>query len=171
MSEQDPQVPPQVPPQETPAAGTTGAPPPVQPAYAPSGPSGPRASFGRRFVAYLIDYVIFLVVYFVFFAIADQALASIVAIAFGLGYFTYFEGGPKGQTPGKMALGIRVVDFNTGGAIGYGRGAIRYLGRIVSGIVCLLGYLWMLWDKEKQTWHDKIATTVVVPVEAYPTSS
>jgi uncharacterized RDD family membrane protein YckC len=29
--------------------------------------------------------------------------------------------------------------------------------------VFLLGYLWMLWDSEKQTWHDKAANAVVVP--------
>ncbi len=38
----------------------------------------------------------------------------------------------------------------------------------MSAIVLLLGYLWMLWDKENQTWHDKMATSVVVPVSAYP---
>ena len=27
---------------------------------------------------------------------------------------------------------------------------------IVSAVVLLLGYLWMLWDPEKQTWHDKV---------------
>ena len=45
---------------------------------------------------------------------------------------------------------------------------MRYFGRWVSAIPCLLGYFWMLWDKEKQTWHDKFATDVVVPVDAYP---
>ena len=35
-------------------------------------------------------------------------------------------------------------------------------------IVTDLGYLWMLWDREKQCWQDKIATTVVVPVQYYP---
>jgi uncharacterized RDD family membrane protein YckC len=55
-----------------------------------------------------------------------------------------------------------------GGPIGYGRGLLRYVGKITSSIPCLLGFLWMLWDREKQTWHDKIATTVVVPVDAYP---
>ncbi|MFM8387932.1 MAG: RDD family protein, partial [Actinomycetota bacterium] len=25
----------------------------------------------------------------------------------------------------------------------------------------LLGYLWMLWDSEKQTWHDKMVSSVV----------
>jgi uncharacterized RDD family membrane protein YckC len=28
----------------------------------------------------------------------------------------------------------------------------------------VLGYLWMLWDKEKQTWHDKIIGSIVVRV-------
>jgi len=38
----------------------------------------------------------------------------------------------------------------------------------VSWVVFLLGYLWMLWDSEKQCWHDKFAGDVVVPVSAYP---
>ena len=167
MSEQDPQVPaPEPPATGTPAPGTP--PPGAQPGWAPQGPSGPRASFGRRLVAYLIDYVIFIVVYFVVYALGGDVLATVVGLAFGLAYFTYLEGGASGQTLGKKALGIRVVDFNTGGPIGYGRGAIRYVGRLLSGIVCLLGYLWMLWDKEKQTWHDKFATSVVVPEQYYP---
>ena len=69
-----------------------------------------------------------------------------------------------------MALGIRVIDFRGGGPIGYPRALIRWVGRIVSTVVILLGYFWMLWDKEKQTWHDKFATSVVVPTSAYPVS-
>ena len=33
---------------------------------------------------------------------------------------------------------------------------------IVSGAVILIGYLWAFWDKNKQTWHDKVVTSVVV---------
>lgn len=44
---------------------------------------------------------------------------------------------------------------------------LRYIGRIVSWLVILLGYLSMLWDGEKQCWHDKFAGDVVVPVSAY----
>jgi uncharacterized RDD family membrane protein YckC len=68
------------------------------------------------------------------------------------------------------ALGIRVYDFtgqSTNG-IGYGRGFIRWVGLYVSAVACFLGYLWMLWDKEKQCWQDKFASTVVVPVDQYP---
>ena len=93
-----------------------------------------------------------------------------VGIAYNGAYLTYFEGSPSGQTVGKKAMGIRVIDFRTGGSIGHGRAFIRWIGRYVSAIPCLLGYFWMLWDKEKQTWHDKLATTVVVPVSDYPVS-
>ena len=91
-----------------------------------------------------------------------------LGIIIGAAYFVYFEGGPTGQTFGKKAMGIRVIDFKTGGPIGYGRAFIRYIGRIVSEIPIFLGYFWMLWDKEKQCWHDKFASDVVVPVADYP---
>ena len=138
-------------------------------AYGGDGPSGPRAGFGRRLVAYLIDSVLIAIVYLIGFVISD-ALGYVLSIVGGLAYLTYFEGSASGQTIGKKALGIRVIDFQTGGSIGYGRAFIRWLGRIISGIPCALGYLWMLWDKEKQTWHDKLATSVVVPESAYPVS-
>ena len=47
-------------------------------------------------------------------------------------------------------------------ASGCGRGVGRFFARILSTIVCYLGYLWMLWDPQKQTWHDKMARTKVV---------
>jgi uncharacterized RDD family membrane protein YckC len=133
--------------------------------------SGPRASFGVRLVAALIDGVILGVVGLVIRLILGSALGSIVQFVLGLAYIIYLEGSPSGQTIGKKAMNIRVVDFNGGGPIGPGRAALRYLGRIASTIPCLLGYFWMLWDSEKQTWHDKIATTVVVPTSAYPVAA
>jgi uncharacterized RDD family membrane protein YckC len=174
MSEQDPQVPAHVPAQEPPAPGTP--PPPAQPAWTPQGPSGPRASFGRRLVAYLLDTLIVIAGVVIISLISEPlpdalgALLVVIAILLSVAYYPFFEGRPRGQTPGKMALGIRVIDFTTGGPIGYGRAVIRYLGRIVSAIPCYLGYLWMLWDKEKQTWYDKMSTSVVVPVQYYPVS-
>jgi uncharacterized RDD family membrane protein YckC len=138
--------------------------------FSPSadGPSGPRASFGRRLVAALVDGVILAIPYLILWAIVGQELAYALSLIVDIAYFTYLEGGPTGQTVGKRALDIRVIDFATGGSIGYGRGFIRWLGRLLSAVACLIGYLWMLWDKEKQTWHDKLANAVVVPTSAYP---
>ena len=135
-----------------------------------TGPSGPRASFGRRLVAAIVDGIILAIPYFILWAILGQELAYALSLLVDIAYFTYLEGGPTGQTFGKKALDIRVIDFATGGPIGYGRGFIRWLGRLLSAVACLIGYLWMLWDKEKQTWHDKLANAVVVPTSAYPVS-
>lgn len=147
----------------------TTAPVTEPPAPTTSGPSGPRASFWRRLGAYLIDSVLLFIPYVIFFMI-EPGLGYALGLALAVAYFTYFEGGQSGQTLGKRWLSIRVIDFRTGGPIGYGRGVIRYLGKIVSSIPIALGFLWMIWDREKQTWHDKIATTVVVPTSAYPVS-
>jgi uncharacterized RDD family membrane protein YckC len=134
------------------------------------GPSGPRASFGRRFVAALIDGILLGILSGVISAI-NRNLGSAIGTLLSLAYFTYLEGSPSGQTVGKKAMGIRVIDFSGGGSIGHGRAFVRWIGRFVSAIVCLLGYFWMLWDKEKQTWHDKFANAVVVPESAYPVDS
>jgi uncharacterized RDD family membrane protein YckC len=144
-----------------------------EPSYQPtggSGPSGPRAGFWQRFGASFIDGIILGVIYVVFYVILGPNPAYGLYLVLSAAYFTYLEGGPNGQTFGKKALGIRVIDLSGGGPIGYGRGFIRWIGRIVSYIPLFLGYFWMLWDKEKQTWHDKFAGSVVVPESAYPIS-
>jgi len=141
---------------------------PQPPASFGDGPSGPRAGFGRRLVALLVDGIVLWVVDGILWALTNQNLASGVATLFSLAYYTYFEGSASGQTVGKRALGIRVIDFRSGGSIGHGRAFIRWISRILSAIPCLLGYFWMLWDREKQTWHDKLSTSVVVPTSAYP---
>ena len=131
-------------------------------------PVGPRAGFWRRFVALLLDGLLLGIVNGILVAMLSDSAAQGLSLLIGLTYFTLLEGGASGQTLGKKALSIRVIDRGSGGSIGYGRAIVRYIGRIVSTIPLLLGYLWMLWDKEKQTWHDKFANSIVVPTSAYP---
>ena len=130
--------------------------------------SGPRANFGQRLVAAIIDGIIVGVVGTVVGLIVRNGLGGLLSLALGVAYYGWLEGSPSGQTIGKRMLGIRVYDLRQGGPIGTGRAIGRYFARIVSAIPCLLGYFWMLWDKEKQTWHDKLVGSVVVPVTAYP---
>ncbi len=78
-------------------------------------------------------------------------------------YFVLLTG-LKGQTLGKMAAGISVVN-QEGLVPGVGRAALREtVGKFVSTIALLLGFLWVVWDPEKQGWHDKMAGTHVVTV-------
>ena len=133
-----------------------------------SGPSGPRAGFWQRFGAAFLDGLVLLIPSIILLVIFKQgALYQLLSTLVSLAYFTYFEGGATGQTLGKKALGIRVYDFREGGPIGYGRGLLRQFGKWLSAIPLGLGYFWMLWDKEKQCWQDKIAGSVVVPADAY----
>jgi uncharacterized RDD family membrane protein YckC len=72
--------------------------------------------------------------------------------------------GRTGQTWGRKIVGVKVVGKDSRQPLGSGKAFLRVL---VAGIVsgnCVLGYLWMLWDKDKQTWHDKIVGSVVLKV-------
>ena len=128
----------------------------------------PKASFGQRLGAALLDTLIFVVLRFILEMFLERQLAELVGLVPNLVYFIALEGSETGQTLGKKVLGIRVVDLSGAGRIGYGRATVRYFGRFVSAIPLALGYFWMLWDDQKQTWHDKFATSIVVPESAYP---
>ena len=131
------------------------------------GASGPRAGFWQRFGAAFLDGLLLGVIELLLRGVL-KSVGAVIALLVSIAYYSYLEGGASGQTLGKRALGIRVISIEDGGPIGYGRGFIRWIGRIVSAIPIFLGYFWMLWDKESQCWHDKFASDVVVPVSAYP---
>lgn len=131
-------------------------------------PPGARAGFGTRLVAVIIDGLLLAIVNGVLRAALGQTVSVSLGLALSLAYFTYFEGSPSGQTVGKKAMEIRVLDRQTGAPIGYGRAVGRWFGRILSSFPLFLGYLWMLWDRERQTWHDKLVGSVVVPTSAAP---
>jgi uncharacterized RDD family membrane protein YckC len=120
-----------------------------------------RAGFWIRFGAALIDGILLGIVS-VPLQLGLHGAGYALSLILGIAYYTYFEGGEKGQTIGKSACSIRVRSVD-GGSIGYTRAFLRYIGRIISSIPLFLGYFWMLWDDNKQTWHDKIANSVVVP--------
>ncbi len=130
--------------------------------------SGPRAGFWRRFGALIIDGILLGIISLILQA-ALKGAGSALSLVVGLAYFTLFVGSARGQTPGMSVQGIRVISFDGSGSIGYGRAFIRWIGGYLSAIVFFLGFFWMLWDDEKQCWHDKLASDVVVPVSAYPT--
>ncbi len=70
-----------------------------------------------------------------------------------------------GATPGKMILGIMVVDAQTNQKPGIWQSLVRAFGYIISTIPLMIGLFWMNFDKKKQCWHDKMAGTVVIYTE------
>ena len=80
--------------------------------------------------------------------------------------------GRTGQTPGRAATKVALVDANTGLPIGGGRAFGRdVFGGNISLYALGLGFLWALWDKRKQTWHDKVVTSVAVRSDLATTAS
>jgi uncharacterized RDD family membrane protein YckC len=82
-----------------------------------------------------------------------------IAIAI-IGFWRYC-----GATPGKLALGLRIVDAATGQPPTLLRLVVRYAGYVVSAFPLYLGFLWIAVDRRKQGWHDKIARTIVINSE------
>ena len=138
--------------------------------------SAGRSGFWRRFGAVLVDGILLGIVGWVVGQVFGQDVTTVedgtasysisggaagVLLLVNLAYFVVMEGG-SGATLGKRALGIRVVDSTSGGPIGYGSALVRWFARYLSALPFMLGYLWMLWDDNKQTWHDKLAHAVVV---------
>ncbi len=68
----------------------------------------------------------------------------------------------RSATPGKLAVGARILDARTGQWPSPRQLVIRYLAYYVSAIPLMLGFLWVAFDARKQGWHDKLAGTVVV---------
>jgi len=65
-----------------------------------------------------------------------------------------------GRTPGKAALGLRVVRMDDR-ALGWGTSIVRAVGYAVSSIL-MLGFMWIAVDRRHQGFHDKMARTFVV---------
>ena len=93
-------------------------------------------------------------------SLPDRA-SYFIGLVVPVAYHWYFWTQRDGQTPGKFALGIRVVKAD-GTAIRDTDAVIRAIGYQVSSWFFCLGYIWAIFDKNNQTWHDKLAGTYVV---------
>jgi uncharacterized RDD family membrane protein YckC len=124
------------------------------------------AGAGSRLVSYIIDNIIVGVIGSILSYLSMNVggtLGGIIAffgVLVSVAYYTYFFG--NGQTPGMKAMNIKLIRTDGTYPIGYGKGFLRWIGMIISAVVILLGYIWILIDKKKQGWHDKIAGTYVV---------
>jgi len=122
------------------------------------------AGFWQRAAAVLVDALIVLVLLaplVVVLGPRTSDLLGFLAVAVAvIGFWRYC-----GATPGKIALGVKIVDATTGGPPTLGRLVLRFLAYFVSAFPLYLGFLWAAFDRRKQGWHDKIARTVVINSE------
>lgn len=119
--------------------------------------AGTLASPGKRLGASILDSVLWTFLW----GIADMMgdFGILLGLALLALPFYFFA---KSTSLGKMILGMKVYS-TTGGELGFFKMLVREtIGKFISAVVLGLGYLWLLWDRDNQTWHDKIIGSVVL---------
>ena len=147
------------------------------------------AGFGIRLLAWLIDLLVllfflrfiialisdfFIAFIFIYVSIvsADSSIVRFLSDFIGgfigfsvtLLYFTLFWSSKFQGTPGKIVLGLKIVDVN-GNKISYSTALIRYISTFISSLLLGIGYLLIIFDGKKQALHDKFASTYVIKVK------
>ena len=160
-----------------------------------SGVGPPLASIGQRFVAFTLDCLLFapLLVLDLLVRPPHQdpvtgatvlgprswilvVLFPVLSLVYEIAFIRW-----RGQTLGKMAVGIVVVDAKTGSLPGWRHAVVRAVAPFIAARILVgtfegaigavattaafLDDLWALFDRRRQTLHDKVAGTVVVRVE------
>ena len=116
--------------------------------------------FWARFVASIIDDIVLVIGIFVLGFMASVFPYIVILYVPLVLYLIYKH--VKGKTIGRRLLNMEVV-AQSGEAIGFWRGLLREtVGKLVSSIFFYLGFIWIAFDRQKQGWHDKIASTYVV---------
>jgi uncharacterized RDD family membrane protein YckC len=87
--------------------------------------------------------------------------SRLVFLLVGWLYYAYQESGVHRATFGKRLVGIQVVDM-AGERISFGRASGRFFGKIVSQIICYIGYIMAGFTERKQGLHDIMASTLVI---------
>jgi uncharacterized RDD family membrane protein YckC len=155
------------------------------------------AGVGQRFVARLIDGVLYLIIFGILLGIGVGSVSSsshhtcdvngvcttvvsggglgaiygLTAAGYLLGFlYEFFFIALRGQTIGKMVMGVKVVSAETGQVPGYGKAFVRQVipafGWFICFIVGVLVYLSVFFDgtKRNQSWYDKAAGDFVISV-------
>jgi uncharacterized RDD family membrane protein YckC len=87
-------------------------------------------------------------------------LSAVIGVALGCAYETFFLV-KFGATPGKMAIGVKVVRPD-GSLLTVGRAVGRYFAKMLSAIILYIGYIMAGFDSQKRALHDMICDTRVI---------
>jgi uncharacterized RDD family membrane protein YckC len=127
--------------------------PPPAPAPLPPATTWPRVGFWRRFFALAIDALLI--------GILVGPLTKGVLVLPGLAIYAACLWRARGTTIGGIIFGLKVVRLDDR-PVDWTTAIVRALACFISLGVVFLGFIWVAFDAEKQSWHDKIAGTIVV---------
>jgi uncharacterized RDD family membrane protein YckC len=170
------------------SAPVYGAPPEAAAGFGPAPGAREYVGFWIRFLAYMIDSIVMSVALFIIVipvaiilgiagaagALSSDGVPNVEAlegpltliwyagsIALQWLYEAFMTSSSKQATLGKMAMGVVVTDL-AGNRISFGRATGRFFGKLLSGIILMIGYLMQPFTEKKQALHDILAGTLVV---------
>jgi uncharacterized RDD family membrane protein YckC len=89
-------------------------------------------------------------------------ISALINFALAIAYEAYFVG-TRGGTPGKLVLGLRVINAD-GSQLTVGQAAIRYAAMLINSFTFFIGYIIAGFDSEKRALHDRICNTRVIHI-------
>jgi uncharacterized RDD family membrane protein YckC len=114
----------------------------------------PRVGFWWRLLATLLDFAL---VSLVLSALFHRMRWFLLAwVAYHLILWAW-----RGTTIGGIVFGLKIVRTD-GQPMNFAVALVRLLGGFLSAAALGLGFFWAGWSRDKQSWHDKIAGTIVV---------
>src|SRR5215831_6842530 len=142
------------------------------------------AGFWWRFLASMIDGLIMGVIFVPLGVVIGIGMASandpdspmLLAANYGLNgleflvgwlYFAFCESSSWQATLGKKVCGLLVTDM-AGNQLTFGRATGRYFGKLLSGLICYIGFIMAGFTERKQALHDMVANTLVLKGPAVP---
>ncbi len=139
--------------------------------------------FWRRFAAFIIDVIVLGIVQapinMVFGTSSSQVVqqgsnvstnvnsgisgvAALISLIISILYWIVLQHKLGGQTLGKKALGIKVIDAQGNVPSMMTLFLREVVGKMISSLILFIGFLMIIWDAKKQGLHDKIAGTFVI---------
>ncbi len=119
------------------------------------------ASVWKRFFAFLIDAVVFVILFWVLAQLMDNASVSLVLLVIIWLYYALLESSPLQASLGKIIMGIKVVD-RRGRRLSFWQATERIFSKLVTNVTFYFGFFIAAFDKKKRTLHDRISHSAVV---------
>ena len=131
-------------------------PPPPPPVYTQGLAQYPRATILDRLAAFVLDCILVAVANAVLDTRGDDGWFWFLLLVYHVAFWAW-----KGTTLGGIICNLKVTRTD-GTDLQFQDALVRGLAGILSIAAVGIGFFWMLQDPERQTWHDKIAGTLVV---------
>jgi uncharacterized RDD family membrane protein YckC len=120
------------------------------------------AGIFSRTAAFIIDWIIVMIPNVLMAVFMEESVfRNLLVITIIWLYFALQESGPLQATPGKRALGIKVINLKIE-RMSFMQATGRLFGKYLSASIFFIGFLMIIFDPRGRSLHDRLASTLVI---------